>query len=70
MNMIFSSAIAAVFRTPIIYHFKLKICNALVMHQYEILPIIRLADIEIHIIADTDNRSNVYIYQSSTCFWE
>ena len=32
------------------------------MHQYEILPIIQLADIKIHIIADTDHRSDVYIY--------
>jgi len=31
----------------------------LVMHQYEILPIIQLADIEIHIIASTDSRSDV-----------
>ena len=47
------------------------------MHWYEILPIIRLADIEVHIIADTDNRSDVDIYQNSigkivilkTLFW-
>jgi len=30
------------------------------MHRYEILPIIWLADIKIHIIADSDNRSDVY----------
>jgi len=33
------------------------------MHQYGILPIIQLANIKIHIIADTDNWSNMYIYQ-------
>jgi len=32
--------------------------------RHEILPIIRLADIKIHIIADTDP---IYIYQNSTC---
>ena len=37
------------------------------MHRYEI---IQLADIEIHIIADTNNRSDVYIYQNSTCIWQ
>jgi len=36
------------------------------MHRYEILPIIRLADIEIHIIADIDSRSDVYFCQNST----
>jgi len=40
------------------------------MHRYEILPIIQLADIEIHKIADTDNRSDVYIYQNLTCIWQ
>ena len=40
------------------------------MHWYEILLIIRLADIEINIIADTDNRSDVDIYQNSTCTWQ
>ena len=40
------------------------------MHRYEILPIIRLADIEIYTLANTDNRSNVYIYQNSTCIWQ
>jgi len=29
------------------------------MHQYEILPIVRLADV------DTDNQSDVYAYQNS-----
>jgi len=37
------------------------------MHWYDILPIIRLADIKIHIIANTDNRSDKYINQNSTC---
>jgi len=41
--------------------------NGLVMHRYDILPIIQLADIKIHIIADTDNWSDMYIYQNSTC---
>jgi len=27
----------------------------------------QLADIEIYTLADTDNQSNVYIYQNSTC---
>jgi len=40
------------------------------MHRYEILPIIWLADIEIHIIADTDSQSDVDIYQNSTCIWQ
>jgi len=40
------------------------------MHRYEILLIIQLADIEIHIIADTNNRSDVYIYQNSTFIWQ
>jgi len=37
------------------------------MHWYGILLIIWLADIKIHIIADTDNWSDMYIYQNSTC---
>ena len=37
------------------------------MRQYEILLDIRLADIEIHIIADTDNQST-YIWQN--CHFE
>jgi len=41
-----------------------------VMHWYEILPIIWLADVEIHIIANTDNQSDVYIYQNSTFIWQ
>jgi len=41
----------------------------LVKHWQEILPIIRLADIEIYITADTDNRSDVYVYQTSTNIW-
>jgi len=36
------------------------------VHRYEILLIIRLADIEIYIITDTDNWSDVYTYQNST----
>jgi len=40
------------------------------MHRYEILLIIQLGDIEIHIIADTDNWSDVDIYQNSTCVWK
>ena len=32
------------------------------MHQQEILPIVRLTDIEIHITANTDNWSGVYLY--------
>jgi len=37
------------------------------MHRYDILPIIRLADVKIHIVVDTDNQSNMYVYQNSTC---
>jgi len=37
------------------------------MHRYDILPIIRLTDIKIHIIANTNNWSDMYIYQNSTC---
>jgi len=40
--------------------------SSLVMHRYDILPIIWLANIKIHITANTDNRSNIYIYQNST----
>jgi len=40
------------------------------MHRYEILPIIRLADIESHIIANSDNRSDVYIFQNFRCIWQ
>jgi len=40
------------------------------MHRYEILPIIRLTDIEIYIKTDTDNQSDVCIYQNSTCIWQ
>jgi len=40
------------------------------MHRYEILLIIWLADIEVHIIVDTNNRSDVDIYQNSTCIWQ
>jgi len=43
-------------------------CNLeLVMHRYDILPIIQLADIKIHIIANTDNQSDMYINQNSIC---
>ena len=38
------------------------------MHQYEL--IIQLADIEIHLIADTDSWSDVYICRNSTCIWQ
>jgi len=37
------------------------------MHQYEVLPIIWLANIEINVIADTNDWSDVDIYQNSTC---
>ena len=40
--------------------------KTIVMHRYEILPIIRLADIVFHLLADTDNRSN-YKYLQASC---
>jgi len=58
-------------QTECVYVFCIPTTNCtVVMHRYEILLIIRLADIEIHIIADTDNRSNVYINQNSTYIWQ
>ena len=36
------------------------------MHRYEILPIIRLADILFHLLANTDTRSN-YKFLHASC---
>ena len=36
------------------------------MHWYEILPIIRLADIVFHLLADTDNQSD-YKFLHASC---
>ena len=47
-------------QTECVYVFCVLTTNrTAVMHRYEILPPIWLADIEIHIITDTDNQSDV-----------
>ena len=41
-------------------------CFVVVMHRYEILPIIQLADIAFHLLADTDNQSD-YKFLHASC---
>lgn len=55
-------------------HTNARLCRTnglyrIVMHQYWILPIIRLANIVSHKLADTDNQLDAYMYISLNSIW-